>query len=265
MTSFQSAGAAEASVVEAVRRFAAGYAGFVLIGARYDGQTEWYEAFAAGEAHSALRRFAVELLGPGPGSCLDFGCGTGRAIPLLRQAGWTVVGTDVSADQLESAREQAGDALLVQADGHALPFEDAEFDAVVSLFTHTDFDDLRAAMSEAARVLKPDGRFVYLGAHPCFGNPMVARAAAKEIPDAVAIVRAGYPTAGWRTLPFDSESNQIRARVGINHVPLATFFNAIIRAGFTIDRVEEPGGDDPPIYIALSATKTEPRYRRIRI
>ena len=223
--------------------------------ARYDGQTAWYESFAAADAHAAMRRFAVEILGPGPGVCLDLGCGTGHAIPMLRAAGWTVVGADVSADQLQAARERAGDVRLVRADGHSLPFDDSEFDAVISLFTHTDFDRFDAAMGETARVLKPGGRFVYLGTHPCFGNPMVARAAANEIEDAVAILRAGYPTPGWRTLPNGPEDTRVRARVGINHIPLATLLNGIAGHGLTLERFYEPGGDDPPIYLALTARR----------
>jgi SAM-dependent methyltransferase len=223
--------------------------------ARYDGQTEWYESLAAGEAHSAMRRLAVEMLGRGPGRCLDFGCGTGRAIPLLHAAGWTVDATDVSADQLGVARQNAGQASLVRADGSSLPFADGVFDAVISLFTHTDFDDLGAAMGEAARVLKPGGRFVYLGAHPCFGNPMIARGAAEGIDGAVAVIHPGYSMPGWRTLPFDPGSARVRARVGINHVPLATLLNTVVRNGLALDRIEEPGGDDPPIYLALSAVK----------
>jgi SAM-dependent methyltransferase len=227
--------------------------------ARYDGQTDWYESLASGEPHAAMHRFAVALLGRGPGRCLDLGCGTGRAIPLLQEAGWTVAGTDVSADQLAAARSNAGDATLVQADAHDLPFADAEFDAVVSLFTHTDFDDVAAAFAEAARVLKPGGRFVYLGPHPCFGNPMIARAAAAEIPDALAIVRPGYPKPGWRTLPPGPDDDRIRARVGINHVPLSHLLNAFAQNGLAIEHVEEPGGDDPPIYLAVVAQRRTSR------
>lgn len=221
--------------------------------ARYDGQTEWYESFSAAEAHTAMRHVAVEMLGPGPGRCLDLGCGTGHAIPLLQAAGWTVVGTDVSTDQLRVAQELGCETELVRADGHALPFRDGEFDAVISLFTHTDFDDFDGAMGEAARVLKLGGRFVYLGVHPCFGNPMLTRVTAERVDDAVATLGPGYSTPGWRTLPFHPESDRIRARVGINHIPLSTLFNAIVGHGLVLDRVEEPGGDDPPIYLALRA------------
>ena len=104
-------------------------------------------------------------------------------------------------------------------------------------------------------MLKPGGRFVYVGPHPCFGNPMIARADAAELPDAVAILRPGYPKAGWRTLLPEPDDSRVRARVGINHVPLAQFLNAVAGAGLAIERVEEPGGDDPPIYLALVAQR----------
>jgi ubiquinone/menaquinone biosynthesis C-methylase UbiE len=117
------------------------------------------------------RRFVVELLGAGRGArCLDLGCGTGRAIPALVQAGWSVVGTDVSVDQLSAAHEHVGElAELVRADAHDLAFRDGEFDAVISILTHTDFDDVKRVFSEAARVLRRGGTFAYLNVHPCFG------------------------------------------------------------------------------------------------
>jgi ubiquinone/menaquinone biosynthesis C-methylase UbiE len=144
--------------------------------APYDGQTGWYEAHTSADVFSIVREFAVELLGRGPGACLDLGCGTGRAIPPLVRAGWSVVGTDISIDQLEAAQGHAGDDVrLVHADAHALPFEDGTFDAVVSILTHTDFDDPQAVFRETWRVLRSGGTFVYLGVHPCFGSPFVVR------------------------------------------------------------------------------------------
>ena len=223
---------------------------------RYDGQTEWYESFASNETMSSARAFAVALLGRGTGRCLDIGCGTGRALHLLAERGWRVVGTDVSADQLEVAGRRARDvAHLVRADAHTLPFVDSDFDAAISVFTHTDFDDLRAAFTEAFRVLRPGSRFVYLGVHPCFASPFVARAAAADVDDAVALLRPGYRQPGWKVLPPDPQSVKVRARVGINHLPLSNFLNAFIGAGFSISRVEEPGGDDPPLFLAVAAVK----------
>jgi len=218
---------------------------------RYDGQTEWYESFASGDVFSTARDFAVQLLGKGPGRCLDLGCGTGRAIPALARAGWSVVGTDVSVDQLAAARDHAGDlARLVHADAHALPFADAEFDAVISILTHTDLDDVVGAFTETSRVLRAGGAFVYLGVHPCFASPFVERG---EL--AAPILHPGYRSAGWQRLPADPTSTKIRARVGINHLPLAGLLNAIVRSGFTITQVEEPGEADPPLFLAIKTAK----------
>jgi len=227
-----------------------------LTTARYDGQTEWYESFASGEIFSSARDFAVELLGTGSGRCLDLGCGTGRAIPALVRAGWSVVGSDTSIDQLEAAREHAGDlAELVRGDAHDLPFAAGEFDVVVSILTHTDFDDVGQAFTEACRVLRVGGTFVYLGVHPCFGSPFVARGEAEGIEGAAAILRPGYRDAGWKRLPPDPASTKIRSRVGINHLPLAGLLNAVVRSGFTIECVEEPGDADPPLFLAVKSTR----------
>jgi ubiquinone/menaquinone biosynthesis C-methylase UbiE len=163
--------------------------------ARYDGQTEWYESFASAELFAEARQAAVRLLGDGPGRCLDLGCGTGLAIPLLLEAGWSVTGVDVSRDQLAAAEGGvAGRAALVCADAHRLPFADGSMDACVSILTHTDFDDPRVAWSELRRVLSPGSRFVYLGVHPCFGAPAVERRAGEP-----ALLHPEYRLAGWQT------------------------------------------------------------------
>ena len=174
--------------------------------ARYDGQTAWYEEIASPEAVLSARASAVQMLGSGPGRCLDLGCGTGRAIPALKAAGWTVVGTDISIDQLEAARQRTGEPAehLVRADAHALPFEDGEFDAVISIFTHTDLDDVLCAFTEACRVVRRGGVFVYLGAHPCFGSPFVERGREGSPP----ILHAGYRAAGWQRLERGREQRE---------------------------------------------------------
>ena len=74
--------------------------------ARYDGLADEYDAFVdrsspyRAAAEDALRRF----LGPGPGRCLDLGCGGGHFLGLPVALGWEVVGVDVSTDQLRIAR-----------------------------------------------------------------------------------------------------------------------------------------------------------------
>src|SRR2546430_11183210 len=49
--------------------------------------------------HRALR----ELLGPGRGTCLEIGCGTGQHAAGMRRLGWTPVGVDISAGKIGRA------------------------------------------------------------------------------------------------------------------------------------------------------------------
>jgi SAM-dependent methyltransferase len=221
--------------------------------ARYDGQAQWYDELATGGLFEPVRRAAVRLLGPGPGRCLDLGCGTGRAISALHEAGWAVTGTDVSADQLAVAEANAGHLAerLVQADAHALPFDDETFDGAVSILTHTDFDDVGLAFREVSRVLKPRGTFAYVGVHPCFGSPFVEPRA-----DALALLHPGYREAGWQHVSRDPAVPGIRTRVGINHRPLPELLNAAADSGLTLTRFEEPGFTDPPLFFGFRASKS---------
>jgi SAM-dependent methyltransferase len=191
----------------------------------------------------------TSLLGPGNGRCLDLGCGTGIAIPSLAKLGWTVTGVDVSDDQLQVARHYVADSMakLIQADAAGLPFPDQSFDAVVSLFTHTDFDDPSGVFAEVHRVLRAGGRFVYVGTHPCYVTPYVERCT-----DAPHLLHPGYRRQGW-TQAGPGFGHGIRPRVGVNHMTLAVFLQAIIDSGLTLKRVEEPGDDDYPIMLSFVA------------
>jgi len=94
-------------------------------------------------------------------SALDFGCGAGKMIRLLRCIqGLRLVGTDVNAAQIEWARANVpGVEFDVNALEPPLPYTAGEFDLVwaASVFTHIPFDVQDAWIAELARVLSPDG------------------------------------------------------------------------------------------------------------
>jgi SAM-dependent methyltransferase len=167
---------------------------------------------------------------------------------VLDGLGWRVVGVDLSRDQLRVAQERAGAAgvALVQADAVRLPFDDGSFEAVVSLLTHTDLDDPEGAFGEAARVLRPGGRLVYVGTHPCFVTPFVERR-----PAGAHLLHAGYRRRGWRR-HGPGFGQGVRPRVGVNHLPLAALVGAFLASGLTLRRLEEPGDEDYPFLVALA-------------
>jgi SAM-dependent methyltransferase len=110
---------------------------------------------------------AVALAGVAPGArVLDAPCGFGRHSIPLADAGYDMVGVDLSADQLSEARARAGsrdNPVLVEGDLRQLPFADAEFDCAVNLFSSIgywgDEGDL-AVLRELRRVLRPDAALV---------------------------------------------------------------------------------------------------------
>jgi SAM-dependent methyltransferase len=217
--------------------------------ARYDGIADYYDEH--------LRAFTLastevvrELLGQGPGRCLDLGCGTGLHFATLTDLGWTIAGIDLSADQLRLASERGGEAELVRADASELPFADGHFDAVVSIFIHTDMDDYAAAVREGARVLVHGGRFVHVGLHPCFAGPF-SRYMGEDAPPELF---PGYRDSGW-TDDAPGLGEGLRRMVGTFHLPLADLLQACADAGLVLERFREPQGAAFPRVFALAARK----------
>src|ERR1051326_252872 len=120
--------------------------------ARYDGLAEWFDTEFQPAPLEGPTWDAVGRLLPGArGRLLDVGCGTGRYSVALAELGWTVTGVDISEDMLRRARERGVDA--VRADAATLPFAAESFDAAVSLWTHTDVEELARVLGEIAREL----------------------------------------------------------------------------------------------------------------
>lgn len=100
------------------------------------------------------------------GAILETAAGTGRVTrALARVVGprATIMATDLNEPMLARAAElvQAPGIEWRQADAQALPFDDAGFDAVVCQFGVMFFPDKAAGYTEARRVLKPGGRYVF--------------------------------------------------------------------------------------------------------
>jgi SAM-dependent methyltransferase len=217
---------------------------------RYDGFAEWYDRELAGPG--ITRETALRLLGDGPGRLLDVACGTGSHTAEFAKQGWTVTGVDISEDQLRLARDRGID--VVQADASDLPFDDAGFDAVVSMWLHTDADGFDSILRQIARVLRPGGPFVYVGAHPCFVGPHAYFPYARGVPE----LHPGYRNMGWYTDAPGISPHGLRAKIGgAAHLPLGLFVQIFLDAGFAIERFEELEDEEReyPYMLALACRR----------
>jgi len=103
-------------------------------------------------ARQILKDFSVSRV-------LDVGCGTGVGSGFLARQGFSVTGLDVDSESIEWGKVQEFDRKLVLMEGRGenLPYDNGAFDAIIAFECIEHMDSPYAFVSEANRVLRPDG------------------------------------------------------------------------------------------------------------
>jgi 2-polyprenyl-3-methyl-5-hydroxy-6-metoxy-1,4-benzoquinol methylase len=127
--------------------------GYDAVSYLYRGDTEEPEHYA-----SWLARLKERV--PAGGAVLDLGCGCG--VPLSRDlaaGGYAVTGVDLSAVQVQRARQLVPAARVLQADATQVEFPAGAFDAVVCLYVlfHLPLADQPVLLGRIAGWLRPGG------------------------------------------------------------------------------------------------------------
>lgn len=121
------------------------------------------EAYAASYASlcAGTHDAVVRLLGRARGRrALDVGSGTGALAARMTAAGWSVAGCEPELSMRAVASREHPHLDVVDGALPALPFADAEFDAVTANFVLNHVPDPRAAAREIVRVAAPDAVMV---------------------------------------------------------------------------------------------------------
>jgi SAM-dependent methyltransferase len=132
-----------------------------LRGDEYDARFARLEAegnYLHGEAD-----LVAGLLGDPPSSVLDAGCGTGRVAIELARRGYEVVGLDVEAAMLDSARAKAPELEWILGDLSTAELPQGRFDLAVAAGNVMIFLELgtdTAVVANLARTLVPGGLLV---------------------------------------------------------------------------------------------------------
>ena len=127
-------------------------------------ERHWMQRLIFNPIQSTLLDLAASQA-PRAASILDVGCGTGR---LLRTASQRFPGAHL--DGVDAAPQMIAQAISMlpagapihfqQATAEALPFADGQFDLVFSTMTFHHWADQKKGLSEVARVLAPNGRWL---------------------------------------------------------------------------------------------------------
>jgi SAM-dependent methyltransferase len=176
---------------------------------------------------------------------LDLGCGVAYFSAWLARRGARVVGLDVTPAQLETARRmQAETGLefeLVEASAEDVPLPDASFDLVLSEYGASIWCDPAAWIPEAARLLRPGGRLVFLR-----NSTLLILCSPDEGRVEERLVR---PQFGMRRLEWDG---------GVEfHLAHGDWISLLRSAGFEIERLVElqapAEAEDHPYYDFVGA------------
>ncbi len=117
---------------------------------------------------------------------LDVACGTGNlALPAAR-LGARVTGVDIAANLLEQARERAAaegrSITFDEGDAEQLPYEDASFDLVVTMFGAMFAPRPEMVASELARVMRTGGVLAMANWTPASFSGQMFKVSGKHVP-----------------------------------------------------------------------------------
>lgn len=163
---------------------------------------------------------------------IELGCGTGYVSAWLARRGARPVGIDNSPAQLKSARrfqEEFGIEFPVHlGNAEATPFPDASFDVAISEFGACLWADPYAWVPEAARLLRPGGRLIFLT------NGVILQLAMEELEENdPAKENLRRPLFGMhRTVWPDDTSVEF-------HLPHGEWIRLLRENGFEIERLVE--------------------------
>lgn len=113
-----------------------------------------------------LSPYRTEVVGAARGRVLEIGAGSGLNLRYYGKEVQSVIGLDPSPRLLDRARERAAKVSVpvefMLGSATAIPLADASVDTVVMTWTLCSIPDPAAALAEMRRVLKPDGRLLFV-------------------------------------------------------------------------------------------------------
>ncbi len=201
----------------------------------------WQENFTNGadpEYEEQIIPMAVdEVEKLGVRSILDLGVGDGQISRAIRKRlgeAITIVGVDPALLQLQSAVARGGIDLVVRGEAKELPFAAESFDAVVACLVFEHVIEFETAIAEVARILRPQGHFLFFLNHPLLQTP------GSGFIDDVELVEQ-Y----WRIGPYlkeDLSFEEVAKDVFIPfvHRPLSRYINQMASKGLMVEKMEEP-------------------------
>lgn len=184
---------------------------------------------------------------------LELGCGNGyRGPQFISRGAKRLILMDISKYNINFAREKCPDKkaeFIVHDATKKWPVKSASCDIVFSTMMLNEISNIKTPIHEVYRVLQNHGKFIFSITHPSFDLYVYAQERAglksKKIKGLGNYFRRGYTKflLGINT----SHTNRLVDKkynkdFELEHYqrPLSDYFNQLVEAGFTVDRIDEP-------------------------
>lgn len=216
----------------------------------YDAFAETYEDGRDGKGryHDLLDALEVELALPyvEGRDVVEVGCGTGLLLRRFAELSKRAVGVDLSPGMLAHARRRGLE--VVEGSAERLPLPTASFDVAVSFKTLPHVPDLRRALGEMARVVRPGGVLIAELYNPKslrhaikrFLPPARVAAETERLTERDVLVRFDDRDALLRALPANCTLERAR---GIRTLLPAAFALEVPFVGRALERIERGVAD----------------------
>ena len=162
---------------------------------------------------------------------IELGCGTGYVSAWLARRGARPTGIDNSEQQLETARrlqrEHGIEFPLIHGNAERVPLPDASFDLAISEYGASIWCDPYEWIPEAARLLRPGGRLVFLV------NAVLLMLASPEDPEAKVGDRLLRPLFGMHRIDWDDDESVEF------HLPHGEMIALLRKSGFEVEELVE--------------------------
>lgn len=186
---------------------------------------------------------------------LDLGCGEGHNTRLIAARGARMYAVDIAPTFIrfaqEAERERPMGIGYAVASAVELPFPSGRFDFATALMSLMDIPEHDAALRELGRVVRRGGFLQFSIMHPCFFPPhrRLVRGGDGEA-YAVEVGRYFDRIDGeidrwlFSAAPAEARAGVRPFEVPLFHQRLEEWLNAVVEAGFALERVEEPRADE---------------------
>ena len=211
----------------------------------WDQASRWYDSLVGSQGTD----FQKDIIMPGvlrlldvakKDRVLDLACGQGVFSRYLSQKGVNVEGLDSSLELLKYARTRSGSAIRYHVGDAAdvKNFKEDTFDGIACLMAIQNIEKMDLLFKSVCRWLKPGKCFVVVMTHPCFRIPRQSHWGWDE-EKKLEYRRVDHYLSETNvpilTPPFaDSKSFTLTY-----HRPMQSYVSALVKAGLSIDAMEE--------------------------